>query len=38
VRDVGLFSLAVIAIVIASWRMNSSRDRPREMVGPGYMP
>jgi hypothetical protein len=38
VRDVGLFSLAVIAIVIASWRMNASRDRPREMVGPGYMP
>jgi hypothetical protein len=42
VRDVGLWSLAVIAIVIVGWRMDAGQKRPREtareMVGPGYMP
>lgn len=40
-RDVGLFALAVIGIVIAGWTMQADRDRPgerREMVGPGYLP
>jgi hypothetical protein len=36
VRDLGLWSLAVIAI--AGWWIHRSLDRPREMVGPGYLP
>jgi hypothetical protein len=38
VRDVGLFSLAVIAIVIAGLGMHAGQENQREMVGPGYMP
>jgi hypothetical protein len=41
VRDLGLWSLAVIAVVVAAWTLPSGRDGPataREMVAPGYLP
>lgn len=35
-RDLGLWSLAVIAITV--WWIHAGLDRGKEMVGPGYMP
>jgi len=36
VRTLGLWALAVITL--AGWWIHAGLDRPREMVGPGYMP